>query len=154
MFEKWLDRSILFSFDRSGFLRHQQRFPKEILNGNEKRALISGATKGIGLAAAQILSCYGTEVDILARHPGLNPLQKLDLGNIEAVYDFGQLNQTSYDILIHNAGSMPETKQESVSGYEDICLASDRSLCSNQRTNRKGKLQKNARVLFLLEECI
>lgn len=154
MFEKWLDRTILFSFDRSGFLRHQRSFQPERLSGSGKHALISGAAKGIGLATAQMLTEQGAHVDALVRKIPAEvfpySLYKLDLGDMQSVYAFSQQKQASYDILIHNAGSMPNLKQESISGYEEIFASQvigpyvlTRGLIES------GQLQKNARVIFV-----
>ena len=52
---KVLDTSIYFSFDRSGFERHQRGFSNKIeeLDFAGKAALITGASTGIGLEVAK-----------------------------------------------------------------------------------------------------
>jgi NAD(P)-dependent dehydrogenase (short-subunit alcohol dehydrogenase family) len=72
-----------------------------------KRALVTGGSKGIGRACAQVLAEEGCEVLIAARNPAPGPNAKaIDLsqrGAAEALADWsGDL-----DILVNNAGAIP-----------------------------------------------
>jgi NAD(P)-dependent dehydrogenase (short-subunit alcohol dehydrogenase family) len=77
------------------------------LNLKGKRALVTGGSKGIGRACAEVLAAEGCHVLIAARNPGSAPNAKaIDLsqrGAAEALAAWaGDL-----DILINNAGAIP-----------------------------------------------
>ena len=78
------------------------------LNLQGKRVLVTGGSKGIGLACAQAFAAEGAEVRIAARNPGNAPFpaKATDLserGAAEALADWaGEL-----DILVNNAGAIP-----------------------------------------------
>lgn len=77
------------------------------LNLKGKRALVTGGSKGIGRACAEVLATEGCHVLIAARNPGSAPNAKaIDLsqrGAAEALAGWaGDL-----DILINNAGAIP-----------------------------------------------
>lgn len=77
------------------------------LNLKGKRALVTGGSKGIGRACAEVLAAEGCSVLVAARHPQPGPGAKaIDLsqrGAAEALADWaGDL-----DILVNNAGAIP-----------------------------------------------
>lgn len=77
------------------------------LNLKGKRALVTGGSKGIGRACAEVLAAEGCTVLIAARNPAPGPQAKaIDLsqrGAAEALADWaGEL-----DILVNNAGAIP-----------------------------------------------
>jgi NAD(P)-dependent dehydrogenase (short-subunit alcohol dehydrogenase family) len=77
------------------------------LNLKGKRALLTGGSKGIGRASAQVLAAEGCDVLIAARNPEAGPKAKaIDLsqrGAAEALSEWaGEL-----DILVNNAGAIP-----------------------------------------------
>jgi len=81
--------------------------PEMELNLKGKRALVTGGSKGIGRACAEVLAQEGCTVLVTARHPQPGPNAKaIDLsqrGAAEALAAWaGDL-----DILVNNAGAIP-----------------------------------------------
>ena len=64
-----LDRSVVFSFDRTGFARHAQGFDRhddaQRLDG--QRYLVTGCNSGIGFAAVEQLAARGAQVLLACR---------------------------------------------------------------------------------------
>jgi dehydrogenase/reductase SDR family member 12 len=143
-FGNWvLDRSILFSFDRSGFLRHAHGFDPSDLDVDlaGRVCLVTGANSGIGLAAATALAARGAEVWLLCRDRGRGEeavtairkstgnrrvhLAVVDVSDLAAVRAFAErFDPARVDVLIHNAGVLPGTRQETGGGLE-ITLATN-----------------------------
>lgn len=131
------DRSVLFSFDRSGFQRHAVTFRAGDLEVelSGKVCLITGANSGLGRATAQTLASKGAEVWLLCRDQGRgleardfirrqtgNPrvhLEVVDLASLRSVEAMCQrLPVQRVDVLVHNAGLLPATRQETPDGLE------------------------------------
>jgi dehydrogenase/reductase SDR family member 12 len=167
LFGKLLDWSVLFSYDRSGYQRHAKKNAEEEWRGEGKVAAITGANSGIGFAAAKELLSLGTEVHLLCRslergEIAFNRLKKefshsavflhqVDISDMKAVQYWSQKKSPEkIDILINNAGAMPETLTYNSTGDEITwathLLGHDlltMSLISNNR------LQKGSRVIFV-----
>ncbi|MEC7838798.1 MAG: SDR family NAD(P)-dependent oxidoreductase [Chlamydiota bacterium] len=118
-----LDSSIIFSFDRSGFLRHSKDFKDENWCGKGKVALITGANSGIGYVTAEILLKYNVNVHIFCRSEasGKEAVEKLKSSNSDGTITLHTLDISDkkaidrwlkseapphVDILVNNAGGM------------------------------------------------
>ncbi len=68
--DRMLDRSIFFSFDRSGYLRHQRTFDPSDLDCTmrDKVCLVTGANSGLGLAVSSGLAAREATVHMLCRN--------------------------------------------------------------------------------------
>jgi len=132
-----LDRSILFLFDSSGFVRHARGFrPGDLdVDLTGRVCLVTGANSGIGRAAASALAARGAEVWLLCRDRGRGAeavasirettgnervqLAVVDVSHLAAVRAFVEgFAPARVDILINNAGVLPATRQESPEGLE------------------------------------
>jgi NAD(P)-dependent dehydrogenase (short-subunit alcohol dehydrogenase family) len=131
---KLLDRSILFSFDRGGFNRHARKFNPEDLkvNLNHKICLLTGANSGLGFETAKTLSKMGATVILVCRNKkrgeaalkkiaGKARLELLDVSDLQAVATFvSNLKESRIDILIHNAGHLPDQREVTLQGHERV----------------------------------
>ena len=135
LFETVLDRSVVFSFDRSGFLRHEKRFETSDLavDLSGRVALITGANAGIGLETARGLLERGATVHMLCRsldraeaarerlasETGKRPaVWRLDVSNLADIRHFVARFTGDVDILVHNAGVLPNERTLTPDGLE------------------------------------
>lgn len=163
MFDALLDLSVFFSFDKSGFVRHRKHFKKDDWRqGGNLKALITGASSGIGLSLARSLLSLGVSLHITYRNreKGLKAIEALQMEFPKSRLSFSPLELSSlqdiphfeepFDILVHNAGGMPTQKVPATERYEHIFASHvigpynlTRLLIS------KNKLKKNGRVIFV-----
>lgn len=132
-----VDPTIVLSFDRTGFWIHSLAFCGDDLEVDltGRRILISGANSGIGYEAALALADLGAEVVLLCRSQERgesaanrireisgNPriaVEGMDLSRLASVRAAGErLRRRPVDVLIHNAGLLPETRVETEDGFE------------------------------------
>ncbi len=137
LWDRAADASIYFSFDRTGFERHQRAFLAEDLSVDlsGKRCLITGANSGLGRAAAHSLAHLGAEVWLLCRSEERGKvaerdiraatgndrvhLHLLDLASRASILAFVEgLAETPVDVLINNAGVLPSQRVETQDGWE------------------------------------
>jgi dehydrogenase/reductase SDR family member 12 len=136
-----LDASILYSFDRGGFLRHARSFVAGDLDVDlsGKVCLVTGANSGIGFETSQALAMRGATVWMLCRDRGRGRravervraatgsthvhLALLDVADLDAVRRFARnFSAPRVDVLVHNAGVLPDRRMTSADGHE-ITLA-------------------------------
>jgi dehydrogenase/reductase SDR family protein 12 len=164
-----LDRSIVWSFDRSGFLRHAKRFRAEDLDVDlaGRVCLVTGANSGIGQAAATALASRRADVYLLCRDrargeeavsairqaTGNNRvhLEVVDVSQLASVRAFAErFTSPCVDVLIHNAGVLPATRQETAEGME-LTLATNvvGPFLLTQLLHAKLAAASGARVIFV-----
>jgi len=143
--QRWLGRAlsrivdpfIVSSFDRTGFRIHSLNFQTEDLDVDlaGRRCLVTGANSGIGYETALALADLGADVLLLCRNRErgeeavqrirqqtgssrvfLEPVDMSDLASIRALV--ARLPEGPVDVLIHNAGVLPDERAESVDGLE------------------------------------
>jgi dehydrogenase/reductase SDR family protein 12 len=143
--QQWLGRAlsrvvdpfIVSSFDRTGFRIHSLTFRAEDLDVNlsGRRCLVTGANSGIGYETALALADLGAEVVLLCRSRErgeeareqirrqtgssgvfLELVDMSDLGSVRALVD--RLPEGPVDVLVHNAGVLPDERAESADGLE------------------------------------
>lgn len=136
-----LDRSIYWSFDRTGFLRHQREFVAGDLDVDLRgtRCLVTGANSGLGLATARGLAHRGATVHMLCRNRERGEaaredirstalaagrtsvdlrLDLVDMSDLHSVRSFCTSFDAPVDVLIHNAGLLPDQRRLSPQGLE------------------------------------
>ncbi|KQW48984.1 dehydrogenase [Nocardioides sp. Root1257] len=133
-----MDRTVAPGYTRLGpaVRRHLSTWPADAppdaLAG--KRALVTGASSGLGIATAEGLAGLGAEVVLVVRDTdkgaavvreiqGRLPLarfdvQRCDLADLDDVRRFAGSADDHVDVLVHNAGAMPPTRTESPQGHE------------------------------------
>ncbi len=136
LIDRALDKSIVFSFDRSGYLRHEKRFedPRIEVDLTGRSVLITGANSGLGFATAAGLARRNATVHMLCRSeargaaarekiPGTRGgqdvrLHRLDVSNLADVRRFAASFEPPVDVLVHNAGVLPDERIETPEGLE------------------------------------
>jgi len=133
-----LDFAVAPGYTKVGFLARRALGWENLEPGcmAGRRVLVTGASSGIGLAAARGLFDLGASVDLLVRsrergesaageisRSGLGEcaVHLADLSSLESIRAFtagyrgadGRL-----DVLVNNAGALPTTRQTSVDGHE------------------------------------
>lgn len=132
-----LDVSPVGSFDRLGFARHALAFDPADLDVDltGRRVVVTGANSGIGYATSLALADLGAEVTLLCRNPerAEDAVQKIrevtgsrrvtsmivdlsDLADVERACS--ELSGDPIDVLVHNAGVLPDERIESKDGLE------------------------------------
>ena len=159
MWNKILDASIYYSFDKSGYLRHAKDFDEDYSFKAGSHALITGGTSGIGQAASLELAKRGVHVQVTGRNKDKGDQatamnQNLsfvawDMSNwkeIDAIVE----SSPELDYVVLNAGGMPETFQTNQQGIE-LQFASQ--LFGHYYLIKKlrlaHKLKKNARIVWV-----
>lgn len=124
MWNKLLDKSIYFSFDKSGFIRHQIKFVFDMKPGGGE-ALITGGTSGIGFSVAEMLSDKNISCVITGRNKSKGKSKEyegirfkaLDMCDWDQFEDF-VLDLPKLDYVVLNAGGMPEKFSTNDNGIE------------------------------------
>lgn len=132
-----LDRSVVFSFDRTGYRRHAQQFSTEESERLDDRTiLITGANSGIGFAAAEQLARRGATVVLACRSlerggAALETVRKrypesrlqlvqVDMADLSSVAKLAETIDFPLHGLVHNAGNMLDSREITAEGIEYI----------------------------------
>lgn len=136
LLDAFLDASVLWSFDRSGFRRHARAFGATDLDVDlSARAFaVTGANSGIGRATARALARRGAAVHLLCRSAERGAeaeaslrretgnervrLDVLDVSDLDAVRAWAARAPGRLYGLVHNAGLLPHDRRESRQGLE------------------------------------
>lgn len=134
-----LDRTVAPGYTKLG-LAVRRRLPgwpadptPDSLRG--QRAMVTGATSGLGLASAQGLARLGAEVHLVVRNEEKGAavadrlrrevprarveVHRCDIGDLADVRRFAAaVDLDRLDVLVHNAGLMPPERTESPQGHE------------------------------------
>lgn len=150
-----LDKSVVFSFDRSGYERHSRTFLDLPARREPETVIITGGTSGIGKACADYLLEQGNHCIVTGRDPakfesrdGLES-SVLDLSNWSAVSEFAH-GLGSIDHLVLNAGGMPEHYALNATGCEYQAASQLLGhLLLFETLHRNGKLQQASKIVFV-----
>jgi len=156
-----LDKSILFSFDKSGYQRHKSKFNEDLSKKKliDKISLVTGGTSGIGGELSKELSRLGSKVCVTGRNKkrgnyfeknNLNlSFRELDMANWMELDDFCK-NSECYDYIVLNAGSMPEKLVLNDFNIEHQCAS---QLLGHYfliyLLGEYRKINKNARIIWV-----
>lgn len=131
-----LDATVVLSFDRHGYRRHARHFDAAELavDLRGRTVLVTGANSGLGLAATRQLARLGAEVvmlcrdlsrgeaaraEVLARQPDARlELARLDVASLADVRRFAQGWRRPIDVLVNNAGVLPDAFTRTAEGLE------------------------------------
>jgi dehydrogenase/reductase SDR family protein 12 len=145
--DRLLDASVAWSFDRTGYRRHRKTFNPADTNVDlsGKTAIVTGANSGLGYEIALGLGTRGARVIVACRNPERGAdacrrlqadgasdvrLEQVDVSQLASVREFcerfepaavdagaGRARE-SVDILVHNAGVLPQQRSETADGHE------------------------------------
>ena len=171
MWNSLLDRSVVFSFDRTGYRRHAKAFDAahDRMRLTDRTFLITGCNSGIGLAAVQQLARRGAHVVLACRsvergHGAIAQvkhsvpdahleLRQVDMADLDSVSRLSETIEGPLHGLIHNAGNMLDHCQHTDQQIEYItslhvagpyCLS-----IGLQKQLEAGVQDHGARILFV-----
>ena len=130
----------------------------DIRDQSGRRAVVTGANSGIGLAAARELARHGAAVVLACRNrekgeaalaqvraaaPGADvALATLDLGDLASIEAFAAEHADPLDLLVNNAGIMAPPRRETPDGFE-----------SQLGVNHLGHFALTGRLLAALQDA-
>jgi len=137
LFDALLDKSIFFSFDRSGYQRHASGFDSADLDISMggKVCVVTGANSGLGFEVARGLSAREATVHMLCRNAERGEeartsiteehgntdvhLHVVDLSRLSSIRRFAAAFAVpQLDVLVHNAGLLPPERELTEDGLE------------------------------------
>ncbi|HJK90416.1 MAG TPA: SDR family NAD(P)-dependent oxidoreductase [Polyangiaceae bacterium LLY-WYZ-15_(1-7)] len=136
LLDRLLDKSIVFSFDRTGYRRHAKGFEPGDLDVDlaGRVCLVTGASSGLGVEVVRGLAGRGATVHMLCRNVekgervrdalvgevrGPLVVDRVDLSDFASIRRFvDALDVAAIDVLVHNAGVLPAERQTTPDGLE------------------------------------
>ena len=165
---RMLDRSIVFSFDRTGFKRHAKAFnPSDLVGAFEhQHVVVTGGNSGIGFASCEALVRHGASVTIVGRNDARTlaaaaRLSSLKLGSVaHHICDLSDLESvrslanrlSEVDVLVHNAGDMVHELKYTDQNIEVITathVVGPYVLTEALRAQKKLGNERGGRVIFV-----
>jgi dehydrogenase/reductase SDR family protein 12 len=127
LFNKLLDKSIYYSFDKTGYKRHEKEYFSNYQKTSLGNVLITGGTAGIGQSLSRMIAKNAYVVVTGRNEESFNPFEnlefcKLDSGDWDSISSFAKISK-QFDHLVLNAGAMPDTKQVNSYGLESQCAS-------------------------------
>jgi dehydrogenase/reductase SDR family protein 12 len=138
--DELLDATVVFSYTDVGPVVRRRLFHWEDLDARSLKGgilVVTGATSGLGLAAAQRMAAMGASLRLLVRDPGRGARAKAailthapradvdlfaadlgDLASVRAVVDEIRSREARVDVLVNNAGGIVPQRRLSPDGYE------------------------------------
>jgi dehydrogenase/reductase SDR family member 12 len=134
--DRALDLTVVPGYSRLGY-SVRSRWWEALPKMDGRVALVSGATSGIGLAAATAFAGLGARVHLLARNAergeraraqaGAERVWDCDVSSLRSVREFVRRfrqEQGELHVLVNNAGVLAQERSLSVDGYE-LALATN-----------------------------
>ena len=145
--DTFMDRTVAPGYTRIGpaVRRHLRGWPPDPPPGAlaGRTVAVTGATSGLGLATARGFARLGADLRLVVRDPEKGArlkslletevpgttvaVDRCDVSDLDDVRRFAaelagelasKLGQGRLDVLVHNAGAMPQTRTESAQGHE------------------------------------
>lgn len=159
MQDKILDFSIFYSFDKSGFLRHEKQFNDKVELKSDMNVLITGGTSGIGLSVAKkvlefkanpfVVGRDSTKGEEISKLGDRLVFIKHDMQDWDGLDDLIK-HLPILDVVVLNAGGMPEKFQKNNYGVESQMAS---QLFGHYFLIKKlvghKKISKNARIIWV-----
>jgi len=157
LMNRFLDKTILFSFDKLGYLRHSKKFKNTLIPMKERSILVTGGTSGIGHEVTNQLADLGSKVFFAGRNEkkgaeissDLKVFKKLDLADWNAIDLFCKESE-NLDGVVLNAGAMPDELTKNSEGVE---MQAATQLFGHYRLilglKKNGKLNPGARITWV-----
>ena len=148
-----LDKTIYYSFDKTGYLRHKKLNFKALNERDIGVTLITGGTSGIGEALADMVSKNSKTIVTGRNKQKFKSLPNKSFLNLDSA-DWISFDKVIQDLpmienLVFNAGGMPETYKENPSCVELQCASQlVGHLILFNKLHKASKLTPSAKILF------
>ncbi|MGZ4444112.1 MAG: SDR family NAD(P)-dependent oxidoreductase [Nocardioidaceae bacterium] len=138
--DRVLDRSVVGGYTKLGYWARRHAWPDDDPRPGamvDKTVLVTGASSGLGKAAAARLARLGATVHLLVRNEERGAaaredllravpdarleMVRVDMADLDDVRTVGAALASALpriDVLVHNAGVMPPTREETAQGHE------------------------------------
>jgi NAD(P)-dependent dehydrogenase (short-subunit alcohol dehydrogenase family) len=135
-----LDRTVVGGYTRIGYRLRSRDWPADDPRPDALRGrvvVVTGGGAGLGKATALSMARLGAQVHLVVRDPGKAAaavadirgevpgaevlVHRCDVSDLASVRSFADELRGAVqrvDVLVHNAGTMPPTRKESVDGHE------------------------------------